>query len=321
LLTTPPDYGWNWAVSPDLLERDFETLAALPEVSDVGQLLFHELVVEGTPMQGIAVRRIEGAPSLTVLEGRMPGSAGEVAVGPKTADEMEASIGERLKLTKPDGGSVEVLIVGEVLFPVFDENPFNAGIALHAEFVGEVAQSDGFGQAIIDFAPGVDDADGVAAVRQALPDSLSIYAFPKAPGDVANLEQVRAVPFALAAFLVLVAMGAVGHALVTAVRRRRRDIGIVRTLGFRRRQVLSSVAVQSSTLVLIGVIFGAPLGVAAGRGAWMLVAGELGVRTPPTVPLALAILVPAALLLAACIAAFPARAAARVRAAEALRAE
>jgi ABC-type lipoprotein release transport system permease subunit len=322
LVTTPAAYGWNWSISPDLFEGDEATLAALPELRDVGLIQFRQTSIEGQLIDGLAVVPVKGDPSLTVIEGHMPTNPGEVALGPKTLDRLDKRIGDRVSVQTAGAGDLEVTVVGEVLFPVFDQNPFNDGMAFHRDLAGDVELSDGFGAAIVGFADGIDEAEGVAAVRAVLPDSLSIYAYPTQPGDVANLAQVTAMPFALAAFLVIVALAAVGHALITSVRRRRHDIGIVRSVGFLRREVLASVAVQSSTIVLVGILVGVPLGVAIGRTAWGLVASELGVRSAPTVPLiALVLIVPAALLVANGIAMLPARAAARIRAADALRAE
>lgn len=322
LVTTPAAYGWNWSVSPDLFEGDAEAIAESNAVRDVGKLLFRQTAVQGQAIDGLAVQPVKGSPSLTVLDGRMPAAPDEVALGPKTLGDFHVAIGDRVSVATNDDSNRQVTVVGEVLFPVFDENPFNAGVAFHPDLLGEVARSDGFGASLVKFAPGVTMAEGEAAVAAVAPDSLSVYAYPSKPSDVANLDQVRSIPLALAGFLVLIAVAAVGHALITSVRRRRRDIGIVRSLGFRRRQVLTTVAVQSTTLVVVGLLLGIPLGMVAGRAAWSLVANELGVGTSPTVPVGiLLVLVPGALIAAMAMAMWPAQAAARVRAAEALRAE
>ena len=322
LVTTPSAYGWNWAISPDLFGDEAETVAALPEVEDVGLLLFRQTSVEGIPVEGIAVQAVAGAPSLTVLDGRMPSTIGEVALGPKTADALDKGIGDTMRVDTNDGDAVEVTVVGEVLFPVFDQNPFNEGLAFHPDLAVDVEQSDGFGAAMVDFRADVTEEEGTAAIRAALPEALTVYSFPSQPGDVANLEQVSAVPLALAGFLVVVALAAVAHALVTSVRRRRRDLGVVRTIGFRGRDVLVSIGIQASTIVVIGLLVGAPLGVALGRSAWSLVADRLGVGPSPTIPaLALVVLVPAALVAAVGLALVPGRAATRVSPAVALRAE
>jgi ABC-type antimicrobial peptide transport system permease subunit len=217
---------------------------------------------------------------------------------------------------------LHLTVVGTVLFPVFDENAFNEGVAFHPDLAGDIALSDGFGRAIVGFAPGVSDEEGAAAVTAALPDSMTVYAFPRRPEDVENLARVAGVPSALAAFLVLVAVAAVAHALVTSVRRRARDLGIVRSLGFVRRDVMASVAVQSVTLVVVGVAFGVPLGVALGRVVWSAVAGGLGVPAVPQVPsLGLALVVIGAIGAAMVVAAWPARHAATRAPAHVLRAE
>ena len=107
-----------------------------------------------------------------------------------------------------------------------------------------------------------------------------------------------------------------------SVRRRRRDLAVVRAIGFLRRDVVASVAIQSSTLVAVGLLVGVPLGVAVGRSAWSLVARGLGVAPSPTIPaVALGLVVLGALAGAAAIALWPAHRAATTAPADALRAE
>jgi len=120
----------------------------------------------------------------------------------------------------------------------------------------------------------------------------------------------------------LVALVAVGFALVTAVRRRRRDLAVLKTLGFDRRQVRATVAWHATTVAGIGLVVGIPLGLVMGRLAWRMVADELGVGTDPTWPaLAILFVVPVALVAVNLVAALPARRAARTRPAVVLRSE
>lgn len=322
LLDSPSEYGWTWSIAPDLFEGDAEDVAALPEVQDVGLLLYREIEIAGRPRQGVGIQAIAGTPSLNVLEGRLPGSAREVAVGPKTAADLNLDVGDSVELATSDGTAVHASVSGVALLPTFDENPFDDGVVLHPDLLDDVALSDGFGQTIVGFAPGVNLEDGVAAVEEAVPGSMTVYAFPQQPGPVANLGQVDRVPLALAVFLVLVALAAIGHALFSAARHRRRDLAIVRSFGFRRREVLISVVVQSVTWVLLGVAIGTPLGVIVGRNAWILVAESLNVAASTAVPLmALVLLAAGALLTATVMALWPGRAAALINTAEALRAE
>ena len=58
--------------------------------------------------------------------------------------------------------------------------------------------------------------------------------------------------------------------LIASVRRRRRDLALLKTLGFTERQLAATVAWHATTAVAIGVVFGVPLGVAVGRWLWDL---------------------------------------------------
>ena len=112
------------------------------------------------------------------------------------------------------------------------------------------------------------------------------------------------------------------HLMLSSVRRRRRELALLKTLGFTSRQVSSAVAWQASTLVVLALIVGIPLGLAAGRWAWSLTAEELGVVVQPVVPiLALLVLVPLALFVANVVAWVPAWMAGRTRPAVVLRSE
>jgi ABC-type lipoprotein release transport system permease subunit len=114
----------------------------------------------------------------------------------------------------------------------------------------------------------------------------------------------------------------VGHALVTSVRRHRRDLAVLKTLGFDRHQIRATIAWQATTLGTIGLIVGIPAGMIIGSLVWRQVANGLGISTAPAIPaLALLLIVPCALAAVNLTAFLPARAAARTRPAVALRTE
>ena len=56
--------------------------------------------------------------------------------------------------------------------------------------------------------------------------------------------------------------------LTTSVRRRRRDLALLKTLGFTRRQLAATVAAQASIVALLGIVVGVPVGIVAGRSLW-----------------------------------------------------
>ena len=122
--------------------------------------------------------------------------------------------------------------------------------------------------------------------------------------------------------LALLAIGTLAHVLLTGVRRRRRDLAVLKTLGCTRSQVHGMVAWEASALAAAALAAGIPLGVIAGRVAWALLADATGIASQATVNVPIVLLsIPATLLLANVIAAWPGWTAARLRPATVLRAE
>ena len=143
-----------------------------------------------------------------------------------------------------------------------------------------------------------------------------------APPVISNLDLIDQAPYLLAAYLALLAVAVSAHAVLMTIRQRRGELAILKTLGFARRQVAATVMAQSLTIGVIGTLVGLPLGLALGRLAWRLVAGDLGFAVDPRSPLGpLAAVPPGALLLVVLIAAGPAWRIARARPAVALRTE
>ena len=142
-----------------------------------------------------------------------------------------------------------------------------------------------------------------------------------APPEVREVRGVNGLPLALAAVLTLLAVGTIAQTLVTSVRRRRRDLAILKAVGFVGRQVRASVAWQATAIAGTGLIVGLPLGLAAGRWAWTLLAQGFSIEPVSVISPGLLLAVPAVLLLANAVAAIPARTAARTRPAVVLRTE
>jgi ABC-type lipoprotein release transport system permease subunit len=137
-----------------------------------------------------------------------------------------------------------------------------------------------------------------------------------------NFGRVEAMPLVLGGILAAIAAATLAHLLLSAVRRRRRDLAILKTLGFVRGQVAGTVAWQATTVVVVSLVVAVPLGVALGRWTWTLLADDLVVIARPQVPwLTLAAVVGAALILANAIALVPGQIAARTRPATDLRSE
>jgi ABC-type antimicrobial peptide transport system permease subunit len=101
----------------------------------------------------------------------------------------------------------------------------------------------------------------------------------------------------------------------------RRDLAILLTLGFLKREVGYIVAWQASVVAAIAAAVGVPLGIVFVRSLWSLFAGQIGVPPAVDLPMSLLWTIPALVVLANVIALLPAVSAARTRPAHALRSE
>jgi putative ABC transport system permease protein len=129
-------------------------------------------------------------------------------------------------------------------------------------------------------------------------------------------------PLLIAALAGFAAAATLARNGLTTVRRRRRELAILTTLGFTRAQVRGAVAWQATIVVAIGTLVGVPLGAGAGRWVWDAFAAHTGFASEPITPTGATMLVlPAAVLVANLIALLPGALAARRGPAAILRAE
>jgi predicted lysophospholipase L1 biosynthesis ABC-type transport system permease subunit len=130
---------------------------------------------------------------------------------------------------------------------------------------------------------------------------------------IVNASQMGGQPLALALGLAAAATASLALTVLASVRRRRRELALLKTLGMTRRQLRAIVAWQTTVVLAAAVLIGVPLGAAAGRWAWSAFAGSLGVAPVTVIPVADLLLGLAALLAAGnLLALIPAAAAARI---------
>jgi hypothetical protein len=263
---------------------------------------------------------VKGSLPPTVIEGRAPRSDGEILLGTKTLHALGLRIGDTVEVRGATGGE-RMRIVGRGVLPTGYalHNNLGEGAAMTWSSAVRIGASMSIGPFVLQalIAPGADRARTLAKLQR-----LLVAPAPGLPAPVADFGGVSELPAVISALLVAVAIGALAQTLVFAIRRRRRDLAILKTLGFDRRQVRATVAWQATTYAAVGLIVGLPLGDVLGRWAWNLFAEQLGVVPEAVTPVPLLLLiVPGAIVLANLIAIVPGRIAARTRPALVLRAE
>ena len=230
-------------------------------------------------------------------------------------------------------------IVGVAVFPSFSRGSFTAtdlgsGAAVQAKVLSEPSPQTGcmgrvtcYNFFLLRYRPGAHTrADGArlqaAVIASGCPPGSCLVTADQRPSDIRNYTGVRDTPLLLGAVLALLAVATLIHVLLTSVRRRRPDLAVLKSLGLLPSQVLGTVLWQASALAAAALLVGLPLGVLAGRWAWVLFARSAGVAPAADIPVALVLAaIPVTLLLAIVIAAGPGWAAARIRPASVLRAE
>jgi ABC-type lipoprotein release transport system permease subunit len=325
LVSSPSRYGWTWGVSiesytqemsPELAQR----IEADRNLTGLTVASRASVVVDGRTIPAYGFDHVRGSVDPGRPAGRMPRGLHEVALGGQTMRDLGVAIGDRLRLPTASGQPLSVRVVGKVLLP-FTTNTGSFGLAEGMVFsttaLKRLDPSAQPGFVLADLAPGAT----MRAVARRYSQDANVFGASK-PGDVVAYGHVRSTPLFLAALLAVLAAGVLAHVLVTAVRVRRRDLAVLKTLGFTRRQVASAIGWMATTVVVIALVVGIPVGLALGRWTWRSFADDLGISSYVLVPVAaLLVLIAAAVLLANLVAALPARTAARTRPALVLRSE
>jgi hypothetical protein len=283
---------------------------------------------------------------VTVLAGRAPAGPDEIALGAKTMAAAHVRIGQDIRVvinhTAVTGPPMPrtMRVTGEVILPAFSRGSFNptdlgTGALLTASVLSEPDPHPGspcqsgtcYNFFLLRFRPGTNQTSAAAtltalATRAGCPSGACMVIPDQRPADIRDYAGVRDTPLVLGALLAVLAVATLAHVLLTGVRRRRRDLAVLKTLGLSRGQVLRLVAWQAGAFGGVALLAGLPLGTLAGRQAWAAFAGAAGIAPSPDTPVALILLtIPVTLLIAILIALWPGWRAARLRPAAVLRTE
>ena len=343
LTDTPHRYGQNWAEELNLqfagipAARVRTVLAAQPGVTGYAAGDYGQVVIGGRAIPAIGLDPLDGRGFLTLLAGRAPATGTEIALGEGTLRSLHLRLGQRVPVSAGHRAR-PMRIVGVTTFARFSQassaaTDLGTGAVVPASVLSLPSPPTCAGHVtcynfvLIRYRHGTGLRAAAARLdagvtRAGCPPGICLLTADQRPGEIRNYAGIRETPLALGLVLVALAVGTLAQVLLTSVRRRRRDLAVLKTLGLSRRQVQAVVAWQAVVLAAAALALGLPLGMAAGRWAWAVFAGSAGVAGDASVPAPLLLLaVPAVLLAAVLIAAGPGIAAARTRPAAILRAE
>lgn len=347
LVATPALYGWNWTYQLDAgggvgdlpgAQAD-QLLAADHQVSSWSSYYFANLRIDGraVPVLGATPGETVGPP---VLSGHGFEDNGQIVLGHETLGTLHKKVGDTVEVAFGTNPPKTLRIVGTETMPAIGV----AGVSDHLS-IGTGAEVDyhlipasvrnsfdnipaGPNSVFVRLKPGVDPTvaqRGLTRIANALgrPTNYGVTLVGvQRPAEIVNYRSMGSTPAILGFALASGAVVALGLTLAASVRRRRRDLAMLKTIGLTGRQLAECVAWQAAVAVGVGVGVGIPLGIVVGRWFWTLFADQIYAISQPTVPVGWMVVIGAgALVLAMLVALVPGRMAARTPAALMLRTE
>ncbi len=348
LTSTPARYGqafdvWFSVNSTGSVAQNDRLLDNLerPGVAAITAGVGDDVSINGHVVDGLAGQSMRGPFLIETIDGRLPAANNEVALGAKTMRQVGARIGSTVRVALSGGSSAagatkvrSFRVVGTtVLPPDFTGAALGTGAVFTLDgLVGPVCPSGARDQAclsallvaqsggvLVRTTPGPQGTAALATLSRDYPSEVN---FPHPPTDLVNFGEAVNFPLIFGLVVVLFGVATLLHMLLSSLNRRRREMGLLKSLGFVRRQIALSVSWQTTTVAAIGIVLGVPLGIAAGRLVWDAFASNLGVMAVPVVTAwVLAAIIAGTVLVANLLAVGPALVASRTRAASLLKFE
>ncbi|MGI9005921.1 MAG: FtsX-like permease family protein [Streptosporangiaceae bacterium] len=309
-----------------------------PEIKQVTLAAAVQIDVNGQHVHALAVTAVRGTALLSTVDGRQPRGDREIMLGAATMRAAGARIGGSVWLTVSDQAGTP----HRVSFRVIGRASLNAGLGgigsgavmTTAAFIGAQcppgpsqaacprAARRSIAPATLVLVRAASGPAGRAALATHIRQHRSLAYRPGKPAALINFGESVNFPLLFGLALSLFGAATMAHLLLVSVARRRREAGLLKVLGFLRRQVAAVVCWQATAIALTGIAIGAPTGIAAGKVSWRIFATNFGV-VPVAVaePLLLAALAVGVLAAANVLAAIPALLAARSQPGRLLRTE
>jgi hypothetical protein len=297
-----------------------------------------QIDVNGQHVRALAVTAVRGTALLSTVDGRRPRGAREIMLGAATMRATGARLGGFVWVTVSDGAGTP----HRVSFRVIGRASLNAGLGglgsgaamTTAAFISAQCPPGhsraacprtarrGIAAVSLVLVRAAAGPAGRAALAKYIRQHSTLAYRPGKPAALVNFGESVNFPLMFGVALSLFGAATMAHLLLVSVARRRRETGLLKVLGFLRRQVAAVVCWQATAVALAGIAIGTPIGIAAGKVSWRIFATNFGV-VPVAVadPLLLAALVTGVLAAANVLASVPALLAARSHPGELLRTE
>jgi lipoprotein-releasing system permease protein len=247
----------NWSQVTDIVRGLPNVRLVAPAVREPG------FASKGRHAVGVVVVGVEPAlqdqvapVSKHLMAGRYLGlSSEEIVLAVQLAEELQVTIGERIRLTSGTGAADTFMI---------------AGLYHGRQGHGEVYVTRRTAQRLFGLGTSVNtifvklheifEADQVADhMRALLPYEAQSWSR-ESPGFRSSLRAQSAVVYIISAFSLIASSFAIASVLVVSVLQKSKQIGILKSMGARRHQILRIFVLEGLGVALVGSVLGALLG-------------------------------------------------------------
>jgi hypothetical protein len=341
LVSRPALYGWNWnyALIAGGGSSDIPYAQAAPlldadhDVTAWSGVYFATLSIDGQLVPVLGAKP-DASVAPPVLTGHHFDTSNQIVLGTQTLAQLHKRLGETVVVRSAHGPARRLTIVGTAVMPAIGTNfeqhlEMGTGALLAYTLIPSFSRD-----------PLGGTAHGPNAILVRLRRGSSAHSLQKIanatstgsnsgvnvqgvqrPAEILNYRSLGTAPVLLSVALAIGAVVAFGLTLISSVQRRRRDLALLKTLGFTRRQLAAVVAWQASIQVVVGAALGVGVGLIAGRWLWIIFARNIGVVARPTIPVvSITLIALVAFILANVVAFVPGFIAARTKPATLLRA-
>ena len=298
LVETPERYGWSGDFA--IVDADDNAAARVADDPDVaGATRYTQTTVRiGDDRRFVtAYEDLVGDTPWWISVGTLPTAPDQVVLEPHLADDLGAGVGDEILA----GPAVSLTVVGIGVGPDLGNGAFGEQALMTPAGARRLGGTAPFTEIVVAVDP---DRPVDEVVESYAQDYELTVARP--PVEIDNLSQLGRLPELLTAFLAVIGLAAVANALWVSMRRRRRDLAVLRVLGHTPGNAGGVVVTMAVVAAVVGTLVGLPIGVAVGRTLWRLVAESTAVEGDALVTVPVLLALPLGVLAVAVTVALPA---------------
>ncbi len=210
--------------------------------------------------------------SLVIVDGSFGAQNAIVTTGPPQASLLSLKLGDVIKIKDKNDDLVEKKVIG-ILDTTLIQGIFSYNVYVEREF--GINASSVF---LFSIKTGLDVDETAKELESAFLSNgmQTIVVETVVLNIIATLNQFFYLFDAFMALGLIIGIAGLGIITIRSVHERRQEIGMMRAIGFKKKMVLSSFVIETSTIAIIGILIGTFLGIFTGYIIWRDSFSELG---------------------------------------------